>query len=147
MSPAIAVAFFCGRVRHIGKFGPLSATSVIEADTCLEAASHRLRISACTKCRVEYVANQANLIFAACALTADQVMAGLKKFLPTAESLMQSSVEVGECTTLSQMALAWLLKDDRVTSVIVGASRVQQLEDDFKALENISFTPEELAAI
>jgi L-glyceraldehyde 3-phosphate reductase len=49
--------------------------------------------------------------------------------------------------TLAQMALAWCLKDDRVTSVIVGASRVSQLEDDFKALENIAFSAEELAAI
>jgi L-glyceraldehyde 3-phosphate reductase len=45
------------------------------------------------------------------------------------------------------MALAWCLKDDRVTSVIVGASRVSQLEDDFKALENIVFSEEELAEI
>ena len=49
--------------------------------------------------------------------------------------------------TLAEMALAWCLKDDRVTSVIVGASRVSQLEDDFKALENISFSPEERADI
>ncbi len=49
--------------------------------------------------------------------------------------------------TLAEMALAWCLKDDRVTSVIVGASRVSQLEDDFKALENIRFSEEELAEI
>ena len=49
--------------------------------------------------------------------------------------------------TLAEMALAWCLKDDRVTSVIVGTSSVRQLDDDFKALENIRFTPEELAAI
>ncbi len=49
--------------------------------------------------------------------------------------------------TLAQMALAWCLKDELVTSVIVGASRVSQLEDDFKALENKSFSPSELAEI
>ena len=49
--------------------------------------------------------------------------------------------------TLAEMALAWCLKDERVTSVIVGASRVSQLEDDFRALENIAFSAEELAAI
>ena len=49
--------------------------------------------------------------------------------------------------TLAEMALAWCLKDDRVTSVIVGASRVSQLDDDFKALENITFSAEELAEI
>lgn len=49
--------------------------------------------------------------------------------------------------TLARMALAWCLRDDRVTSVIVGASRVSQLEDDFKALENTTFSAEELEAI
>ena len=49
--------------------------------------------------------------------------------------------------TLAEMALAWCLKDDRVTSVIVGASRVAQIEDDFKALENTAFSAEELAEI
>ena len=49
--------------------------------------------------------------------------------------------------TLAEMALAWCLKDDRVTSVIIGASRVSQIEDDFKALENISFSADELAEI
>ena len=49
--------------------------------------------------------------------------------------------------TLAQMALAWCLKDDRVTSVLVGASSVKQLDDDFHALENITFTDEELREI
>ena len=49
--------------------------------------------------------------------------------------------------SLAQMALSWCLKDDLVTSVIVGASRVEQLEDDFNALKNTSFAPEELSEI
>ena len=49
--------------------------------------------------------------------------------------------------TLAEMALAWCLKDDRVTSVIVGTSSVGQLDDDFNALRNIRFSPEELADI
>lgn len=49
--------------------------------------------------------------------------------------------------TLAEMALAWLLKDDRVTSVIVGASSVEQLADNLKALRNTSFTEEELSKI
>jgi L-glyceraldehyde 3-phosphate reductase len=49
--------------------------------------------------------------------------------------------------TLAEMALAWCLKDEKVTSVIIGASRVQQIEDDFKALENIHFSLEELQEI
>ncbi|NLO71273.1 MAG: L-glyceraldehyde 3-phosphate reductase [Porphyromonadaceae bacterium] len=46
--------------------------------------------------------------------------------------------------TLAQMALAWCLNDKRVTSVIVGTSSVKQLKDNIKALENTSFTDEEL---
>ena len=49
--------------------------------------------------------------------------------------------------SLAQMALAWCLKDDRVTSVLVGASSVKQLDDDFRALEFTTFTDEELRAI
>lgn len=49
--------------------------------------------------------------------------------------------------SLAQMALAWCLKDSRVTSVIVGASSVAQLADNFKAIENTTFTAEELAVI
>ncbi|MCR5710410.1 MAG: aldo/keto reductase [Bacteroidales bacterium] len=49
--------------------------------------------------------------------------------------------------SIAQMALAWLLRDDRVTSVIVGASSVAQLKDSIKATENISFSDEELEEI
>ncbi|MER7132017.1 L-glyceraldehyde 3-phosphate reductase [Streptosporangium saharense] len=49
--------------------------------------------------------------------------------------------------SLAQMALAWALRDRRVTSVLVGASSVRQLEDNVRAVENLSFTEEELAAI
>ncbi|HEY4327882.1 MAG TPA: L-glyceraldehyde 3-phosphate reductase [Mucilaginibacter sp.] len=49
--------------------------------------------------------------------------------------------------TLAQMALAWLLKDSRVTSVLIGASRPQQLTDSLKCLDNIRFSEEELAKI
>ena len=48
---------------------------------------------------------------------------------------------------IPEMALAWCLKDKRVTSVIVGASSVAQLADNFKAIENTTFTAEELAII
>ncbi|HSN62439.1 MAG TPA: L-glyceraldehyde 3-phosphate reductase [Ferruginibacter sp.] len=49
--------------------------------------------------------------------------------------------------TLAQMALAWLLKDDRITSVLVGASKASQLLDSLKCLDNLSFSKEELKAI
>lgn len=49
--------------------------------------------------------------------------------------------------TLAQMAIAWLLKDDRVTSVLVGASKPAQLADSLKALDNIIFEENELRDI
>lgn len=49
--------------------------------------------------------------------------------------------------SLAQMALAWLLHDERVSSVIVGASSVAQLKDTVKATENSAFTDEELLEI
>jgi L-glyceraldehyde 3-phosphate reductase len=49
--------------------------------------------------------------------------------------------------TLAQMALAWLLKDPRVTSVLIGASSVEQLDQNLDALRNCDFSGEELAAI
>jgi L-glyceraldehyde 3-phosphate reductase len=49
--------------------------------------------------------------------------------------------------TLAQMAIAWTLRDPRVTSSLIGASSVAQLENSLGALENIDFDDEELAAI
>ena len=49
--------------------------------------------------------------------------------------------------TLAQMALAWDLKDDLVTSVIVGASSLEQLKGNLQAIRNTTFSQEELAAI
>lgn len=48
---------------------------------------------------------------------------------------------------LAQMALAWLLKDYRITSVLVGASSIPQIDDSLAALKNISFTADELKQI
>ena len=49
--------------------------------------------------------------------------------------------------TLAEMALAWLLKDKRVTSVLIGASSVSQLMENLKATQNIKFTADEIEAI
>ncbi len=49
--------------------------------------------------------------------------------------------------TLAEMALAWVLKDDYVTSVLVGASRPAQILDNIKAIENTTFTEDELRQI
>ena len=46
--------------------------------------------------------------------------------------------------SLAQMALAWLLKDQRITSVLIGASSVAQLEDNLACLDNLKFTDSEL---
>lgn len=49
--------------------------------------------------------------------------------------------------TLAEMALSWVLRDGKVTSVLIGASRPRQILDNIAALENTQFTDEELAAI
>jgi L-glyceraldehyde 3-phosphate reductase len=45
------------------------------------------------------------------------------------------------------MALAWTLRDPRVASALIGASSVEQLDDNLTALEKLAFTPEELKEI
>ncbi|HEY0402884.1 MAG TPA: aldo/keto reductase, partial [Blastococcus sp.] len=49
--------------------------------------------------------------------------------------------------SLAQMALAWVLRDRRVTSALIGASSVAQLDQNLGALDNLTFSDEELAAI
>jgi L-glyceraldehyde 3-phosphate reductase len=49
--------------------------------------------------------------------------------------------------TMAQMALAWVLRHEAMTSALVGASRVEQIEDSVSALNNLAFTDDELAAI
>jgi L-glyceraldehyde 3-phosphate reductase len=49
--------------------------------------------------------------------------------------------------TLAQLALAWVLRDEVVTSAIIGASRVAQVEDGVRALDNLALSPDELRAI
>ncbi|MBP1991239.1 L-glyceraldehyde 3-phosphate reductase [Paenibacillus eucommiae] len=49
--------------------------------------------------------------------------------------------------SLAQMALAWVLRGERVTSALIGASRVSQIEENIAALNNLNFLPEELAEI
>jgi L-glyceraldehyde 3-phosphate reductase len=58
-----------------------------------------------------------------------------------------NEIAAGRGQTLAQMALAWTLRDDRVTSTLVGASSVAQLEANVAALDRLAFTPEELAEI
>jgi L-glyceraldehyde 3-phosphate reductase len=68
----------------------------------------------------------------------DQTRAKLKALNSIAEERNQS---------LAQMALAWILKDKRVTSVLVGASKTTQLADSLRCLNNTTFSEEELTSI
>ncbi|MDD2243939.1 MAG: aldo/keto reductase [Dysgonamonadaceae bacterium] len=61
------------------------------------------------------------------------------------KGLNEMAVERGQ--TMAEMALAWALRDERVTSLIVGARNVKQLQDNIKALDNLSFSMDELTAI
>lgn len=59
--------------------------------------------------------------------------------------LNKMAVERGQ--NLAQMALAWVLREGRVTSALIGASKVSQIEENVATLNNLSFTSEELAKI
>jgi L-glyceraldehyde 3-phosphate reductase len=56
-------------------------------------------------------------------------------------------IAVGRGQSLAQMALSWLLKDSRVTSVLVGASKPEQLADSLKCMDKLDFTADELQNI
>jgi len=58
-----------------------------------------------------------------------------------------NAIAVSRSQSLAQMAIAWLLKDQRVTSVLVGASSVEQLNNNLKALDHPGFMGDELEAI
>ena len=49
--------------------------------------------------------------------------------------------------TLAQMALSWILKDDDITSLLIGASRPSQITDCVKCIEKTTFTADELRKI
>jgi aryl-alcohol dehydrogenase-like predicted oxidoreductase len=58
-----------------------------------------------------------------------------------------NQIAAGRGQSLAQMALSWVLRDDRVTSALIGASSVAQLEENLAAAGHSDFTPDELAAI
>jgi L-glyceraldehyde 3-phosphate reductase len=58
-----------------------------------------------------------------------------------------NEIAKGRGQTLAQMAIAWALRDPRVTSALVGASSVEQLEANVAALDRLDFTDDELAEI
>jgi L-glyceraldehyde 3-phosphate reductase len=65
--------------------------------------------------------------------------------LKAVQSLQDMASARGQ--TLAQMALSWILKDHRITSVLVGASKPEQLTDSMKCLDNVTFSIEELNSI
>jgi hypothetical protein len=75
----------------------------------------------------------------------------LKESALTPEKLSQiralNAIAERRGQTLAEMSLAWLLAKKEVTSVLVGASKPSQIDDDIKALSNIAFTKEELLEI
>jgi L-glyceraldehyde 3-phosphate reductase len=58
-----------------------------------------------------------------------------------------NEIAQGRGQTLAQMAVAWVLRDPRVTSALVGASSVRQLDDTLGALARLDFSDDELADI
>lgn len=58
-----------------------------------------------------------------------------------------NAIAINRGQTLAEMALSWALRDNRVTSLIIGASSVAQLDNNLKALNNLQFSNEELEAI
>lgn len=75
----------------------------------------------------------------------------LTKDALTEERLQQirnlNGIAAGRGQTLAEMALSWVLRDGIVTSVLVGASRPEQVLDDIRAIHNLEFSKEELAKI
>jgi len=68
-----------------------------------------------------------------------------KEKIDQAKKLNQLAKKRGQ--TLAEMSLAWLLKDKRITSVLIGASSVEQLKDNLGCLKNTEFSKEELDTI
>ena len=58
-----------------------------------------------------------------------------------------NAIAAGRGQSLAQMALAWTLRDARITSTLLGASSVAQLEQNLAALDNLEFSDEELDEI
>ena len=75
----------------------------------------------------------------------------LKERVITEEKLAQiralNEIAAARGQTLAEMALAWILRDGKVTSVLIGASKPQQILDNIAALNNTTFTADELEAI
>ena len=67
------------------------------------------------------------------------------EFLEKIKKLSEVAAERGQ--TLAQMALSWVLRGDRVTTVLIGASKVSQIDDNVKIIGHLDFSEEELQRI
>jgi L-glyceraldehyde 3-phosphate reductase len=67
------------------------------------------------------------------------------EYLDTARGLSAIAQERGQ--TLAQMALAWVLRHEAATSVLIGASSVAQIDENVALVDNLAFSADELAAI
>lgn len=76
------------------------------------------------------------------AITGSQITAGILKKVKLLNELAKTRDQ-----SLAQMALAWVLKDDRITSVILGASKPAQVTDAINTIKNCHFSKEELDKI
>jgi L-glyceraldehyde 3-phosphate reductase len=72
------------------------------------------------------------------ALITDEALAHIRRL---------DEIARGRGQSLAQLALAWVLRDERVTSVLIGASSVQQLDDNLDVLDNLELSQEELDAV
>lgn len=88
-------------------------------------------------------------------IPADSRAAGPSRFMQTTdinEQLVKEVQDLNEIAkerhqSLAQMSLAWVLRQPAITSVLIGASKVSQIDDCVGAIQNLTFTKEELDAI
>jgi L-glyceraldehyde 3-phosphate reductase len=64
-----------------------------------------------------------------------------------AKAIKLNDVAQARGQDLAQMALSWILKDDRITSVLLGASKPQQITDSLRCLDNLTFSADEITTI
>ena len=69
----------------------------------------------------------------------------IKDFSDIVMALDRIALERGQ--TMAQLAISWILNNNTITSVLIGASRISQLEENLSAIDNLSFTNEELEKI
>ncbi len=85
----------------------------------------------------------------------DSRAGGKSQFLNTKDITEEKLAQINQLNeiassrgqSLAQMSLAWVLRGERVTSALIGASRVSQIEENVAALKNLAFSSEELAKI